>query len=304
MVDLSTNLGKLKLKNPILTASGTFGSGQEYLDFVDLNELGALVTKSVTLKPKAGNPNPRVCETYGGILNSIGLQNKGVELFIKEDWPFLANLDIPVIINIAGESIQEYKELANIFSKQTKPAALELNISCPNVDRGGYIFGCNAALAAELVSEVRKTTELPIIVKLTPNVNNIVEVANAAVKAGADIVSLINTLLGMAIDVNTFKPKLSRSVGGLSGPAIKPVAIRMIWEVANNIDVPIIGMGGIMSGLDAMEFFLAGASAVSVGTANFINPQSTMLIKKEIEDFLDNKGISSLKEVIGACQAI
>lgn len=301
-MDLTTKLGNLELNNPVITASGTFGNGNEFSQFFNLNELGALVTKSVTLQPRTGNPTPRICETYGGMLNSIGLQNKGVEKFLKEDWPFLSKLKVPIIINIAGETIGEYSELAEIFSSKTSAAALEINISCPNVDRGGHIFGSDQVLAAELVKEVRKATSLPLIIKLTPNVTNIVDIAKAVVLAGADIISLINTIIGMSIDVDTYKPKLGRGVGGLSGPAIKPVAVRMVWEVARNIDIPVIGMGGIMSGRDAIEFFLAGASAVAIGTVNFINPQATIQIKKEIEEFLTEKNVTSLKEVIGACK--
>ncbi len=247
-----------------------------------------------------GNPTPRICETYGGMLNSIGLQNKGVKRFIKEDWPFLADLDVPVIVNIAGETIQEYIELSKILSQKTKPTALELNISCPNVDRGGYIFGCDPALASELVSEVKKHCDFPIIVKLSPNVTNIVSIAQAVVNAGADGLSLINTIRAMAIDTKTFKPKLARVIGGLSGPAIKPIALRMVWEVCQKIDIPVIGMGGIMNGHDALEFFLAGAKAVAVGTASFINPRAIVDIKNELEELLVEKKIVSLQEVIGA----
>ncbi|OGC04982.1 dihydroorotate dehydrogenase B catalytic subunit [candidate division WOR-1 bacterium RIFOXYA12_FULL_43_27] len=278
VTDLSIELAGIKLKNPVMAASGTFGYGKEYSEFCDLNQIGAIVTKSITLKPKEGNPPPRIAETPSGILNAIGLQSDGVEKFIAKALPFLEKFDVPVIASIAGGSKEEFAELAKILSKSKRIAGLELNISCPNVKKGGMLFGCDPDAAAEVTKAARKATKLPLIVKLSPNVTDITLIAKAVEKAGADALSLINTLLGMAIDINTKKPKLGNITGGLSGPAIRPIAIRMVWQTAQAVKIPIVGMGGIMTAEDAIEFFLAGASAVQVGTGNFVDPKCIIKI--------------------------
>ncbi|MDD4179574.1 MAG: dihydroorotate dehydrogenase [Candidatus Margulisbacteria bacterium] len=280
------DLAGIKLKNPVMVASGTFGWGKEYADYIDLNKLGAIVTKSITLKPREGNSPPRIVETAAGMLNSIGLQNEGLEHFLKEDLPFLAKFDTALIVNIAGESIDEYVELAKRLSKETMVKGIEVNISCPNVKKGGMLYGCDASLTKEVIAAVRKATTQPIIAKLTPNVTDITVTAKAAVEAGADALSLINTIVGMSIDIETGKSRLGSLTGGLSGPAIKPIAVRMVYEVAHAVKVPVIGIGGIMTGNDAVEFFLAGAKAVQVGTANFVDTEAAIKIIKEIEDYV------------------
>jgi dihydroorotate dehydrogenase (NAD+) catalytic subunit len=277
-------LAGIKMKNPVMVASGTFGFGKEYSDYIDLNKLGAIVTKSVTLKPREGNPPPRLVETPAGMLNSIGLQNEGIEYFLKEDLPFLAKFDTPTIVNIAGESVEEYAELAKILSKETMVKGIEVNISCPNVNKGGMAFGVDPNLTAEVISAVRKAATQPVIAKLTPNVTDITVIAKAAEAAGADALSLINTIVGMSIDIETGKSRLGTLTGGLSGPAVKPIAVRMVYEVAHAVKVPVIGIGGIMTGNDAIEFFLAGAKAVQVGTANFVDTEAPVRIIREIED--------------------
>ncbi len=282
-----------------MTASGTFGCGREYSPFVDLNKLGALVVKSLTLKERLGNPSPRICETPSGILNSIGLQNKGVDKFIEEDLPFLSSYDVPIIANVAGESIDEYIEVCARLDSEGDIAGIELNISCPNVKKGSMLFGQDSDLAALVVKECRRVIKKPLIVKLTPNVTDIAFVAKKVEDAGADAVSLINTLLGMAIDVKTFKPLLASTTGGLSGPAIKPVAVRMVWEVSKAVNIPVIGMGGITNANDAIEFFLVGASAIAIGTANLINPSATIKIINDLDDFLERKGFKNFQEIIG-----
>jgi len=279
-------LAGIKLKNPVMVASGTFGWGKEYADYIDLNKLGAIVTKSITLKSREGNPPPRIVETPAGMLNSIGLQNEGLEHFLKEDLPFLAKFDTALIVNIAGESIDEYVELAKKLSKESMVKGIEVNISCPNVKKGGMAFGCDAGLTKEVIAAVRKATTQPIIAKLTPNVTDITLTAKAAVEAGADALSLINTIVGMSIDIETGKSRLGSLTGGLSGPAIKPIAVRMVYEVSHVVKVPVIGIGGIMTGNDAVEFFLAGAKAVQVGTANFVDTEASIKIVKEIEDYV------------------
>jgi dihydroorotate dehydrogenase (NAD+) catalytic subunit len=288
MAKLGTEIAGIKMKNPVMVASGTFGYGEEASKFVDLDKLGAIVTKTITLTPREGNPPPRVCETASGMLNSIGLQNKGVKDFIENALPFLSRFKTPVIANIAGDSAKEYAELAKILNKESGIKGIEINISCPNVKKGGITFGIDPDLTAEVVRSVRQSTSLPVIAKLTPNVTDIAAIAKAAEAAGADAVSLINTLLGTAIDIETRKPKLGATTGGLSGPAIKPIAVRMVWEVAQMVKIPVIGIGGIMTGEDAIEFFLAGASAVQVGTANFVDTQAPIRIVEEIKSYLNS----------------
>jgi dihydroorotate dehydrogenase (NAD+) catalytic subunit len=300
MAGLDLEIAGIKLKNPVLVASGTFGYGEEAANFVDLDKLGAIVTKTITLNPRGGNPPPRICETAAGMLNSIGLQNKGVKDFIDNALPFLARFKTPVIANIAGESLEEYAELAKILNKVATVKGLELNISCPNVKKGGLQFGTDPQTVTDLVKKVRPETTLPLIVKLSPNVTDITVIAKAAEAAGADALSLINTIMGMAIDSETRKPKIAAVTGGLSGPAIKPVALRMVWQVAKAVKIPIIGLGGIMTGEDAIEFFLAGASAVQVGTANFVDPQAPIRITAEINNYLNKKKISHYRELINA----
>jgi dihydroorotate dehydrogenase (NAD+) catalytic subunit len=279
-------LAGIKLKNPVLVASGTFGNGREYNDYLDLNQLGAIITKSVTLLPREGNPAPRIAETPSGMLNSIGLQNEGIEYFLKEDLPFLAKFATPTIVNIAGESVEEYAELARRLSKESMVKGIEVNISCPNVKLGGMSFGVDPKLTKEVIAAVRKATTQPIIVKLTPNVTDITIIGKAAVEAGADALSAINTIVGMSIDLETGQSRLGRLTGGLSGPAIRPIAVRMVYELAHSVKVPVIGLGGIMTGNDAVEFLLAGAQAVQVGTANFVDTSASIKVIKGIEDYV------------------
>jgi len=299
MADLKTEIAGLKLKTPVMVASGTFGSGGDYADFVDLDEIGAIVTKSVTLKPKTGNPPPRICETPSGMLNTIGLENPGIENFIKEDIKFLKGYKVPVIVNIAGETLDEYIELAAILDKEDRVSGIELNVSCPNVKKGCITFGIDPLATKELVRAVKKSTKKPVITKLTPNVTDITVIAKAAEEAGTDAISLINTVMGMAIDINTRKPKLSMGSGGLSGPAIKPIAIRMVNQVYKAVKVPIIGMGGIMNSSDAIEFILAGASAVAIGTANFIEPSASVEMAKGIKEYLTTHRILAIRDIVG-----
>lgn len=296
---LAVNIAGLKLKNPVMTASGTFGYGQEYADYVDLNRLGGIVVKGLSLKPRLGNPPPRIMETSGGMLNAVGLQNVGVDAFIEEKLPFLRKYDVAVVANIYGESYAEYAAVAQKLSLAKGVHALEVNVSCPNVKAGGVSFGSDPQAAAEVTRRVKAQTRLPVIVKLTPNVTDITVVAQAVEKAGADAVSLINTLTGMSIDLKTRTPHLKNMTGGLSGPAIKPVALRMVWQVAKKVSIPVIGMGGIMTAEDALEFMVAGASAIQVGTANFINPQATMEIIDGIRHFLKDNKLKSMKDIIG-----
>ncbi len=269
-----------------MVASGTFGWGKEYSEYMDLNKLGAIVTKSITLKPREGNPPPRIVETPSGMLNSIGLQNEGLEHFLKEDLPFLAKFDTPTIVNIAGETVEEYAELAKRLSKETMVKAIEVNISCPNVKQGGMAFGVDPGLTKQVISAVRNATKQPIIAKLTPNVTDITVIGRAAVEAGADALSAINTIVGMALDLETGKSRLGRETGGLSGPAIRPIAVRMVYELARAVKVPVIGIGGIMTGNDAVEFLLAGARAVQVGTANFVDTAAPLRILAELHDYV------------------
>lgn len=278
-------LAGIKMKNPVMVASGTFGYSDKYSELVDLDKLGALVTKSVTLKPRAGNPPPRITETPSGMLNSIGLQNDGLKSFLEKDLPILSKFDVPVIVNVAGETIEEYVEVCRTLGREAKVKGIELNISCPNVKQGGMTFGVDPQCTQEIVKAVRKSTSLPLIVKLTPNVTDIALLAKAAESAGADALSLINTLLGMAIDVKTKKFKLATQTGGLSGPAIRPIAIRMVWQAAQAVKIPIIGIGGITNVEDALEFFLAGASAVQVGTANFVDIETPIKIIEGLKNY-------------------
>lgn len=297
--NLSVNVGGILMKNPVTTASGTFGFGPEYAPYLDLNRLGAIVVKGITLLPRTGNPTPRLVETPAGILNSIGLQNPGVERFISEALPFLANYDLPVIVNIAGDTVDDYVLLAGRLNNAPGVAGLEVNISCPNVKKGGMQFGSDPAMAAEVTRAVKASTGLPVIVKLSPNVTSIVAVAEKVAEAGADALSMINTVLGMAIDIKKKRPVLGNVLGGLSGPAVKPVAVRAVWQIYREVKLPIIGMGGIMTAEDAIEFFLAGATAVAVGTANFVNPRATMDVLEGIKKYLNENGIDDIGELTG-----
>jgi dihydroorotate dehydrogenase (NAD+) catalytic subunit len=299
MVDLYVSISNLKLKNPVLTASGTFGYGEEYLDFVEPGKLGGIVVKAVTSQHREGNPYPRMAETPSGMLNSVGLQNKGVDNFISEIYPRIKDFNTVLIANVSGSTIEEYIDVAQKINELDNILAIELNISCPNVKHGGMAFGTAPISAKEVTRAVRKVYKKDLIVKLSPNVTSITEIAKAVVDGGADIISLINTLLGMAIDVETRKPVLSTITGGLSGPAIKPVALRMVWQVSQAVNIPIIGIGGIMNATDAIEFLLAGASAIQVGTANFIDPGVTVKIIEGIKAYLRLHKMNSIKEAIG-----
>lgn len=301
-VDLSVNIGKIKLKNPVIAASGTFGYGEEYAPYLNLNNLGALITKGISLKPAKGNPPPRIFETPAGMLNAIGLENCGVDRFISEKLPFLQKLSTAVIVNFWGRTCEEYQETAKRLSSLNGIAGLEMNISCPNIKKGGISFGCHPKSAYTVVNSVRKSTSLPLIVKLSPNVSDIVTIAESVEDAGADAISLINTLYGMAIDIESRKPRLGNIIGGLSGPAIKPVALRMVFEVARRVKIPVIGVGGISSAEDALEFLIAGAIAVQVGTANFIYPDITIRIIKGIESYLIQHSIKNIQEIIGSIE--
>lgn len=302
MVDLSVEIGKLKLKNPIMTASGTFGYGEEFADFIDLNRLGGIIVKGTTLHHREGNPYPRMAETPSGMLNAVGLQNKGVDYFIEHIYPRIKDLDTRVIVNVSGSCIDDYVAVCEKLSPLEKVAAVEINISCPNVKQGGMGFGTTCSGAESVTNAVRKAYDGTMIVKLTPNVTDITEIARAVEAAGADAVSLTNTFLGMAIDVEKRKPMLSTITGGLSGPCIRPIAVRMVWQVANAVKVPVVGLGGIASGRDAIEFLLAGATAVQIGTANFVDPQVTVKAIDYIEDYLKRHQIASVRELIGGME--
>lgn len=295
---LNTNIAGISMKTPVMTASGTFGFGLEFKDFLDLNQVGAIVVKGTTLYPRAGNSGTRIAETPAGMLNSVGLENPGVDEFLTVTLPKLKSFAVPVIVNISGNSVEEYGKLAEMLTVDGV-SALEVNISCPNVKQGGIAFGTLPDSAYQVTSVVKQNTSLPVIVKLSPNVTDIVEMAKAVESGGADAISLINTLLGMAIDINTWRPVLGNVTGGLSGPAVKPVALRMVWQVAQAVKVPIIGMGGIMSAQDAIEFFLAGAQAVSIGTANFVDPCSAVRIAEGIGEYLTQKGLQHVSELVG-----
>lgn len=302
MVDLSVEIGNLKLKNPVLTASGTFGYGEEFADFIDLNRLGGFIVKGTTLNHREGNPYPRMVETPSGMLNAVGLQNKGVDYFIEHIYPRLQAYDTNPIVNVSGASVDDYVKVCEKLNDLDGIKAIEINISCPNVKQGGMAFGTTCVGAQSVVREVRKAYDKTMIVKLSPNVTDITEIARAVEDCGADAVSLTNTFLGMAIDVERMKPYLSTITGGLSGACIRPIAVRMVWQVANAVKIPVVGLGGIMNGRDAVEFMLAGATAVQIGTANFIDPTTTVKVIDYIADFLKRHNMSSAKELIGAMQ--
>ncbi len=297
-IDLSVNIAGVKFHNPVIMASGTYGFGHEYSEYIDLNALGGISVKGLTLKERKGNPPPRIAETPAGILNSVGLQNPGVEAFKKQDLPFLKQYNTRIIANIAGNTIEEYCEMAEILG-DSGIDAIELNVSCPNVKAGGLAFGTDPRLIEEITSSVRKYCKQPLIVKLSPNVGDIKAMARAAEAAGADCVSLINTLLGMAIDIHRRKPILANNFGGLSGPAVKPVAVRMVYEAAHAVNIPVIGMGGISNSDDAVEFLLAGASAVMVGTANFVDPTVPLEIIEGLKNYMNRYGYNNLYDIIG-----
>lgn len=302
MADLSVKIGGLNLKNPVMTASGTFGYGLEFADFVNLEEIGGIIVKGTTLHPREGNPYPRMYETASGMLNCVGLQNKGVDYFCSHIYPQIKDIWTNMIVNVSGSCPEDYAECAARIDELEHIPAIELNISCPNVKQGGMAFGVTPEGAASVVKAVREAYHKTLIVKLSPNVTSVADIARSVVDAGADALSLINTLMGMAIDIEKKRPVLSINTGGLSGPAVKPVALRMVWQVAQAVNVPVIGLGGIMNARDAIEFLLAGASAIQIGTANFIDPAVTVKVAKGINDYLDSHGYSSVSEIIGALE--
>ncbi len=297
--DLKINLGALELQNPVMTASGTFGYAAEFDDLMDLNRLGAIIVKGLSLEPISGNPPPRIVETPCGMLNAIGLENVGIDAFVEHKLDFLETLTPPIIANIFGWKQEEYEQVAARIEEIKSISGIELNISCPNVKAGGMAFGVDPETVFSVVNAVRKKTTKLLIVKLSPNVTDITEIAQQAEAAGADVISLINTLSAMAIDIETRRPKLANITGGLSGPAIKPVAVRMVWQVARVVSIPIIGIGGIMTAADALEFFIAGATAIQVGTANFVNPRATIDIIDDLEKFLAERGIGKITDLVG-----
>ncbi|MDR2787716.1 MAG: dihydroorotate dehydrogenase [Candidatus Accumulibacter sp.] len=297
---MGVSLAGIELRNPVMTASGTFGYGEEFSACVDLERLGAFVTKGLSMRPRAGNPTPRIVETPAGMLNAIGLQNIGIDAFIEKKLPFIRSVNTPCIVNFFGDTVEEYAEMARRLGEIPEIAALEMNISCPNVKHGGIVFGSDPASAAEVVAACREATGKPLIVKLSPNVTDIVSMAGACADAGADALSMINTLIGMAIDLDNRRPALANVTGGLSGPAIKPVALRMVWAVARAVKLPVIGIGGIASATDAIEFILAGATAVQVGTASFITPDAAQRISEDMESWMRRQGESDIRNLIGA----
>ncbi len=301
MINTSVNIAGVELKNPVMTGSGTFGSGMEYGEFVDLNRLGAVVTKGVANIPWPGNPTPRVAEVYGGMLNAIGLQNPGIEVFCERDIPFLKQYDTKIIVNVCGKSVEDYLEVVDRLGHEDI-AMMEINVSCPNVKEGAIAFGQKADALYNITSEIKKHAKQPIIMKLSPNVTDITEMAKAAEAAGADAISLINTLTGMKIDIHRRKFALANKTGGMSGPAIKPVAVRMVYQAAHAVKIPVIGMGGIATAEDAIEFILAGATAVSVGAMNFVNPYTTIEVIEGIEKYMETYGVTDIKDLIGAVQ--
>jgi len=302
MADLSVNINKLQLNNPVMTASGTFGYGPEFADFIPLEGLGGIIVKGTTLKPREGNDYPRMVETASGMLNCVGLQNKGVDYFCEHIYPEIKDIDTNMIVNVSGSSPEDYAECAARINELDNIPAIELNISCPNVRQGGMAFGVTCAGAASVVKAVRARYDKTMIVKLSPNVTDIAEIARAVEAEGADSVSLINTLMGMAIDIEKRKPLLSINTGGLSGPAVKPVALRMVWQVAKAVNIPVVGLGGICNAHDAIEFLMAGATAIEIGTANFIDPQVTIKVRDGINEWLDSHGCKSVKEIIGTLE--
>ena len=302
MVDLNVKLGNLELKNPVMTASGTFGYGLEFADFIDLSQLGGIIVKGTTLNHREGNPYPRMAETPSGMLNAVGLQNKGVEYFAEQIYPQIKDIDTNMIVNVSGACIEDYVATAERIAELNKIPAIELNISCPNVKQGGMAFGTSCEGAASVVKAVRKAYPKTLIVKLSPNVTDIASIAQAVEAEGADSVSLINTLMGMSIDAERRRPRLSTITGGLSGACVKPIALRMVWQVANAVKIPVVGLGGISSATDAIEFLLAGATAIEIGTANFIDPAITVKVVKGIEEYLVRHGFNSVNELIGALE--
>ncbi len=299
MADLSVNIGNLKLSNPVMTASGTFGYGKEFEDFVDMEKIGGIIVKGTTLHRREGNPYPRMAETPMGMLNAVGLQNKGVDYFIEQIYPQIKDIRTNMIVNVSGSAIEDYVQTAEKINELEAIPAIELNISCPNVKQGGMAFGVTAKGAGEVVKAVREVYKKTLIVKLSPNVTDITEIARAAEASGADSVSLINTLLGMAIDAEKRVPLLSTVTGGMSGAAVKPIALRMVWQVSKAVNIPVIGLGGVMNWKDAVEFLLAGASAIQIGTANFIDPAITVKVAEGINDYLDRHGFTSVKDIVG-----
>ena len=299
MPRMAVEIGGLTIKNPVMTASGTFGYGEEYSLNVDISHIGAVIVKGISLEPRIGNPPPRIIETSCGMLNAIGLENPGVRVFVKDKLPFLRQYDVAVIVNIFGETVDEFKQVVEILSSAEGVHALEINISCPNVRKGGMVFGADPDMAYEVTKEVKRSTDLPIIVKLTPNVTDICLIAKSVEDAGADAISLINTVTGMSVDIEKRIPHLKNFTGGLSGPAIKPIALRMVWQVVKQVKIPVIGIGGIISARDALEFLIVGARSVQIGTANFINPCATMDIVRGIEEFLAKNNIADINELIG-----
>jgi len=299
-LNMAVEIAGIKLRNPVMPASGTFGYGEEYAPFLDLEKIGAIVTKGLSLKPKAGNPTPRIAETISGMLNAIGLQNVGIEAFIQHKMPFLRTVNTPVIANFFGSTLEEYGEVAKRLNDIPEIAAAELNISCPNVKQGGIVFGTDPIAASEVVALVRKNLQKPLIVKLTPNVTDITVVARAVEEAGADAIACINTITGMSVDIHTRKPRIANRTGGLSGPAIRPIAVRMVHQVVQSVKVPVIGIGGISRPMDAIEFLIVGARAVQVGTANFVDPSVMQTIIEGIEEFCVDEGIEDIHDLIGS----
>ncbi len=302
MADLNVNIGELQMKNPVMTASGTFGYGLEFADFIELARIGGIIVKGTTLHKREGNPYPRMAETPSGMLNAVGLQNKGVHHFVEHIYPSIKDIQTNMIVNVSGSAIEDYVETAAIINELDKISAIELNISCPNVKQGGMAFGVTAKGAEEVVKAIRSVYKKTLIVKLSPNVTDITEIARAVENGGADSVSLINTLLGMAIDAEHRRPILSTVTGGLSGAAVKPIALRMVWQVSKAVKIPVIGMGGIMNWKDAVEFMLAGATAIQIGTANFIDPTVTVKVAEGIDDYLNRHNYTSVKDIIGALE--
>ena len=302
-VNLAVEVAGIRMQNPVLTASGTFGYAQEFENYFDLNRLGAIVVKTITRLPRPGNPSPRIVETPAGMLNAIGLQNVGIEGFIREKLPYLRKLAPPLIVNVAGESVEDFRELTKRISDQEGVAGIELNVSCPNV-AGGLDFSTDPQLTFRVVKAAREATHLPVFPKLSPNVTDIAAIARAAADAGADGISLINTLVGMAIDIRTRRPKIANVTGGLSGPAIRPVAVRMVWQVAQAVHLPIIGMGGIVTAEDAVEFLLAGATAVAIGTASFVNPAAAARVIEGLEAYCVANGVSDIRQLVGDVQTL